>query len=102
MGTVLLSFLRDAAARLDQTSPPRSKAQDRDSSGFGSRLLLPEEEWARHVDALHYYQLAGCVAQYTSVNIILWTIFSIFAAAHALLINAVVVLNEKGVVSRIC
>ena len=45
-------------------------------------------------DARHYYQLTGCVAQYTSINIILWTIFSIFAAAHAFLLNTVVLAND--------
>jgi len=33
-------------------------------------------------------QLAAAVNQYQSVNRVVWTIFSIFAAAHAVLVNA--------------
>lgn len=40
-------------------------------------------------EALHR-QLAHVAAQYTSVNQICWTIFSIFAAANALLANGLV------------
>jgi len=59
------------------------------------QAILDQEREARRVDAKHYYQLTGCVAQYTSVNIILWTIFSIFAAAHAVLVGALVPLLDE-------
>lgn len=61
-----------------------------------AEAILRQAREARRVDAGHYYQLTGCVVQYTSINIILWTIFSIFAAAHALLVNALIVILEKG------
>jgi hypothetical protein len=60
-----------------------------------AEAILRQAREARLIDAWHYYQLTGCVVQYTSINIILWTIFSIFAAAHALLVNALIGILER-------
>ncbi len=69
----------------------------RDSGGAAGATALSSEADGRRIDARHYYQLTGCVTQYTSVNLILWTIFSIFAAAHALLVTALVTsLGDQG------